>query len=94
MFEIRKFAFKSSIRFPQLCTLTIYFFLFDTAIFVNFYHRCDERFVGYGSNKAACLYDAFLSGKDFVVLPNDFVVHEYHKYPEELRTAEVYRFLF
>lgn len=30
---------------------------------------CDERFVGYGANKAACLYEMYLSGVEFWVLP-------------------------
>jgi len=41
---------------------------------------CDERFLGYGSNKAACFYDAHLNDYEFVVAPNDFVMHVHHEY--------------
>lgn len=52
-------------------------------------HRCEERFVGYGGNKAACLYEMYLgSGMSFYVLP-DFVIHQSHPYDEETRKAEV-----
>ncbi|KAI9140681.1 glycosyl-transferase for dystroglycan-domain-containing protein [Paraphysoderma sedebokerense] len=49
---------------------------------------CDERFVGYGSNKAACLYEVFLSGIKFKVLPFDFLIHQSHEYPENDRKIE------
>jgi glycosyltransferase-like protein LARGE len=49
---------------------------------------CDERFVGYGSNKAACLYEIFLAGIEFYVLPNDFLIHQRHPYPENDRRIE------
>ncbi|KAI9023427.1 glycosyl-transferase for dystroglycan-domain-containing protein [Hyaloraphidium curvatum] len=49
---------------------------------------CDERFVGYGSNKAACLYEIYLAGYEFWVLPGDFLIHQWHEYPSEERTAE------
>ncbi|KAI9314530.1 glycosyl-transferase for dystroglycan-domain-containing protein [Dichotomocladium elegans] len=49
---------------------------------------CDERFVGYGANKAACLYEIYLSGIDYWVLPNDFLIHQTHHYPEETRDRE------
>ncbi|CAE6365807.1 unnamed protein product [Rhizoctonia solani] len=39
---------------------------------------CDERFVGYGGNKAACLFSIYLSGIDFYVLPDDFLIHQSH----------------
>ncbi|GJJ70232.1 hypothetical protein EMPS_02581 [Entomortierella parvispora] len=42
---------------------------------------CDERFVGYGGNKAACLFEIYISGVDFWVLPQDFLIHQYHDYP-------------
>lgn len=51
--------------------------------------RCDERFVGYGSNKAACLYEIYLSGAEFWVLPYDFLIHQRHPYPENDRRVEV-----
>ncbi|KAG0171264.1 hypothetical protein DFQ28_002503 [Apophysomyces sp. BC1034] len=49
---------------------------------------CDERFIGYGANKAACLYEIFLSGIDYWVLPNDFLIHQTHHYPEDTRRKE------
>ncbi|KAL1914991.1 uncharacterized protein VTP21DRAFT_7696 [Calcarisporiella thermophila] len=49
---------------------------------------CDERFVGYGANKAACLYEIYLSGIDYWVLPNDFLIHQTHPYPESSRKKE------
>eukprot|EP00158_Paraphelidium_tribonemae_P002893 Partr_v1_DN25762_c0_g1_i2_m74700 putative Inherit from opiNOG: Glycosyltransferase-like len=54
---------------------------------------CDERFVGYGSNKAACLYEIFLAGVEFWVMPEDFLVHQRHPYPENDRRVEVSFFL-
>ncbi|KAF9169460.1 hypothetical protein BGX21_011348 [Mortierella sp. AD011] len=42
---------------------------------------CDERFVGYGANKAACLFEIYISGVDFWVMPHDFLIHQYHDYP-------------
>lgn len=50
---------------------------------------CDERFSGYGSNKAACLYEMYITGVDFYVLPNDFIVHQTHAYPDQARNVEV-----
>ncbi|KAJ1305966.1 hypothetical protein OPQ81_010681 [Rhizoctonia solani] len=49
---------------------------------------CDERFIGYGGNKAACLFSIFLSGVDFYVLPDDFLIHQSHSYAEEARRNE------
>ena len=49
---------------------------------------CDERFVGYGSNKAACLYEIFLAGVEFWVMPQDFLIHQRHPYPENDRRVE------
>ncbi|EJD08397.1 uncharacterized protein FOMMEDRAFT_74587 [Fomitiporia mediterranea MF3/22] len=49
---------------------------------------CDERFVGYGGNKAACLYEMYLSGVDFYVLSDDFLVHQSHAYDEQARKLE------
>lgn len=51
--------------------------------------RCDERFIGYGANKAACLYELYLSGIDYWVLPDDFLIHQTHFYPESARKKEV-----
>ncbi|KAI9475893.1 MAG: glycosyl-transferase for dystroglycan-domain-containing protein [Benjaminiella poitrasii] len=49
---------------------------------------CDERFIGYGANKAACLYEIYLAGIDYWVLPNDFLIHQTHHYPEDTRAKE------
>ncbi|KAI8987266.1 glycosyl-transferase for dystroglycan-domain-containing protein [Mycotypha africana] len=49
---------------------------------------CDERFVGYGANKAACLYEIYLAGIDYWVLPSDFLIHQTHHYPEDTRAKE------
>ncbi|CAO3650467.1 unnamed protein product [Cunninghamella blakesleeana] len=49
---------------------------------------CDERFIGYGANKAACLYEIYLSGIDYWVLPDDFLIHQTHSYPESTRRKE------
>ncbi|ORX60297.1 hypothetical protein DM01DRAFT_1281614 [Hesseltinella vesiculosa] len=49
---------------------------------------CDERFIGYGANKAACLYEIYLAGIDYWVLPDDFLIHQTHHYPEETRAKE------
>lgn len=50
---------------------------------------CDERFIGYGANKAACLYEIYLAGIDYWVLPDDFLIHQTHHYPEDTRAKEV-----
>ncbi|ORZ06456.1 glycosyl-transferase for dystroglycan-domain-containing protein [Absidia repens] len=49
---------------------------------------CDERFIGYGANKAACLYEIYLAGIEYMVLPDDFLIHQTHKYPENTRRKE------
>ncbi|RCH78885.1 hypothetical protein CU098_003015, partial [Rhizopus stolonifer] len=49
---------------------------------------CDERFVGYGANKAACLFEIYLAGIDYWVLPSDFLIHQTHHYPEDTRAKE------
>ncbi|KAF9971510.1 hypothetical protein BGZ73_005540 [Actinomortierella ambigua] len=49
---------------------------------------CDERFVGYGANKAACLFEIYISGIDYWVLPQDFLIHQSHPYKEETRKQE------
>lgn len=51
---------------------------------------CDERFIGYGANKAACLYEIYLSGIDYWILPNDFLIHQTHYYLEDTRKKEVW----
>ncbi|EIE81600.1 hypothetical protein RO3G_06305 [Rhizopus delemar RA 99-880] len=51
---------------------------------------CDERFVGYGANKAACLFEIYLAGIDYWVLPDDFLIHQTHHYPEDTRAKEVF----
>jgi hypothetical protein len=50
---------------------------------------CDERFIGYGGNKAACLYELYLSGVSYFVLPDDFLIHQSHPYAEKARKHEV-----
>ncbi|KAI9303308.1 glycosyl-transferase for dystroglycan-domain-containing protein [Cunninghamella echinulata] len=49
---------------------------------------CDERFIGYGANKAACLFEIYLAGIDYWVLPDDFLIHQTHHYPEDTRAKE------
>lgn len=49
---------------------------------------CDERFIGYGANKAACLFEIYISGIDYWVLPQDFLIHQSHPYKEETRKQE------
>ncbi|KAF8345982.1 glycosyl-transferase for dystroglycan-domain-containing protein [Amanita rubescens] len=49
---------------------------------------CDERFVGYGGNKAACLFEMYLSGTSFYVLADHFIVHQNHLYQETVRKNE------
>ncbi|THH33298.1 hypothetical protein EUX98_g918 [Antrodiella citrinella] len=49
---------------------------------------CDERFTGYGANKAACLFEMYLSGVSFYVLSDHFLIHQNHKYEEEARREE------
>ncbi|KAI8337535.1 glycosyl-transferase for dystroglycan-domain-containing protein [Chlamydoabsidia padenii] len=49
---------------------------------------CDERFFGYGSNKAACIFEMYVSGVDYYVLPQDFIIHQTHDYPNEARSLE------
>jgi len=39
---------------------------------------CDERFLGYGSNKCACVYELKAAGYSFRVLPQSFLVHRPH----------------
>ena len=51
--------------------------------------RCDERFIGYGGNKAACLFEMYLSGMSFYVLSDHFLVHQSHLYEEAVRKQEV-----
>ncbi|KAI0823147.1 glycosyl-transferase for dystroglycan-domain-containing protein [Trametes gibbosa] len=49
---------------------------------------CDERFAGYGGNKAACLFEMYISGVSFYVLSDHFLIHQSHKYEEEARREE------
>ena len=55
--------------------------------------RCDERFVGYGGNKAACHFEMYISGISYFVLSDHFIIHQNHRYEEVARKNEVY-FLF
>ena len=45
--------------------------------------------MGYGGNKAACLFEMYLSGVSFYVLSDDFLVHQSHAYNEVARKLEV-----
>lgn len=59
------------------------------------FDRCDERFTGYGANKAACLFEMYLSGVSFYVLADHFLIHQSHTYEEEARREEVcYPYIF
>ncbi|KAI9248606.1 glycosyl-transferase for dystroglycan-domain-containing protein [Sporodiniella umbellata] len=49
---------------------------------------CDERFIGYGANKAACLFEFYISGMEYHVLSNHFLIHQSHDYPESTRRKE------
>ncbi|KAF8633341.1 hypothetical protein AX17_004513 [Amanita inopinata Kibby_2008] len=49
---------------------------------------CDERFVGYGGNKVACLFEMYLSGISFHVLGDHFIIHQNHLYEETIRKSE------
>ncbi|PCH36650.1 glycosyltransferase family 49 protein [Wolfiporia cocos MD-104 SS10] len=49
---------------------------------------CDERFTGYGANKAACLFEMYLSGVSFYVLTDHFLIHQSHTYEEQARREE------
>ncbi|KAF5383486.1 hypothetical protein D9757_006133 [Collybiopsis confluens] len=49
---------------------------------------CDERFMGYGGNKAACLFEMYLSGMSFYVLSDHFILHQDHAYEERVRKDE------
>ncbi|KAK9766120.1 hypothetical protein K7432_005024 [Basidiobolus ranarum] len=49
---------------------------------------CNERFIGYGGNKAACLYEIYLSGVEYWILPNDYIIHQNHDYPLTTRKIE------
>jgi glycosyltransferase-like protein LARGE len=55
--------------------------------------RCDERFIGYGGNKAACLFEMYLSGMSFHVLSDHFIIHQNHLYEENARKNEVRSFV-
>lgn len=55
--------------------------------------RCDERFAGYGGNKAACVYEHWLAGGGLWVLADHWVVHQSHAYRESARRVEVSSFL-
>ncbi|KAK7057527.1 putative 2-hydroxyacid dehydrogenase UNK4.10 [Favolaschia claudopus] len=46
---------------------------------------CDERFIGYGGNKAACLFEMYLSGISYYVLADHFLIHQNHLYEETAR---------
>jgi hypothetical protein len=62
---------------------------FSARPFMHVCGRCDERFTGYGGNKAACLFEMYLSGVSFYVLSDHFLIHQSHTYEEEARKNEV-----
>ncbi|KAF8967939.1 glycosyl-transferase for dystroglycan-domain-containing protein [Flammula alnicola] len=49
---------------------------------------CDERFVGYGGNKAACLFEMYVAGISYYVLADHFIIHQNHLYEETARKNE------
>ncbi|KAF5320991.1 hypothetical protein D9619_001957 [Psilocybe cf. subviscida] len=49
---------------------------------------CDDRFVGYGGNKAACLFEMYLAGISFYVHGDHFIIHQSHPYEERARKNE------
>ena len=55
----------------------------------TFLSRCEERFVGYGGNKAACLFEMYLSGVTYYVMADHFLIHQNHLYEETARRSEV-----
>lgn len=52
-------------------------------------YRCDERFIGYGANKAACLFGMSIAGMEFYILADHFLIHRSHLYAEKARATEV-----
>ena len=47
-----------------------------------FYRRLskyDERFMGYGNDKQSKIFKLYAQGAYFVVLPNSFLIHQWHK---------------
>jgi len=42
---------------------------------------CDEKFVGYGLNKCACVFEMYASGFSFYVLSDSFLFHRAHEGP-------------
>lgn len=71
--------------------VTDYHYRYEPYVIVSKDHVpwCEERFVGYGVNKAACLFEMYIDGVDFYVLPKDFIIHQTHAYPESARRKEV-----
>ncbi|KAF5380389.1 hypothetical protein D9615_004711 [Tricholomella constricta] len=49
---------------------------------------CDDRFIGYGGNKAACLFEMYISGISYFVLADHFIIHQSHRYEEAARRNE------
>jgi len=80
--------FPHLVRHPLLPRATVGAIL-DSDVSFALEHRCDERFIGYGGNKAACLFEIYLSGVDFFVLSDDFIIHQSHPYAEQVRKHEV-----
>lgn len=45
--------------------------------------------MGYGGNKAACLFEMYLAGISYYVLSDHFIIHQNHLYEESARKLEV-----
>jgi hypothetical protein len=63
--------------------------LFSIIIVLTGCERCDERFIGYGANKAACLFGMSVAGMEFYILADHFLIHRSHLYAEKARATEV-----
>lgn len=61
-----------------------YEYLFEPYFMINkhFAPKYDERFIGYGNDKASYTYELIASGFDMYVLPRPFITHKDHGTPE------------
>ncbi|CAG8445283.1 11763_t:CDS:2 [Ambispora leptoticha] len=81
--------YKKFYEADEIYMVTDYQFSYEPyAIFPKNSPWCDERFIGYGANKAACLFEIYISGINYWVLPGDFLIHQTHAYPENARKQE------
>ncbi|KAG6902366.1 hypothetical protein C0995_000928 [Termitomyces sp. Mi166 len=53
--------------------------IYKVTQYTSAYEPCDERFIGYGGNKAACLFEMYISGISFFVLADHFIIHQSHR---------------